>query len=57
VQQVTHNIGVAAQLNAAQLALLWGRAAEEVVSSLLSLRTIGYEVRSHHANPQIKPGD
>ncbi len=57
LQQVTQNVGVAIQMNAEQLAFRWECSTEEVTRSLSSLRTMGYEVRSHHTNPQMTVGD
>jgi DNA (cytosine-5)-methyltransferase 1 len=57
VQSVVRGIGVTAQLSAQGLALLWAVNAEDVFSYLLSLRSMGYEVRNHNTNPQIPKGE
>jgi DNA (cytosine-5)-methyltransferase 1 len=56
VQYVLRGIGVATQLSAQQLALLWAINADDVFSYLQSLRHLGYEVRNHNTNPQIPKG-
>lgn len=57
VQCVVRGIGVATQLSAQGLALLWGVNADEVFSYLHCLRGMGYEVRNHNTNPQIPKGE
>ena len=57
VQCVVKGIGVATQLSIQDLALLWGVKAENVFSSLQSLRSMGYEVRNQKTNPQIPKGE
>lgn len=56
VQSVVEGIGVATQLEALELALLWGVEAEDVFSYLQFLRSMGYEVRNHNTNSQIAKG-
>jgi len=55
--EVVRGIGVAVQLSASALAELWGASQEDVVPTLHFLRAIGYEVRSHNTNSQIRRGD
>ncbi|MFB2917081.1 DNA cytosine methyltransferase [Aerosakkonema funiforme] len=57
VQCVVRGIGVANQLSAKRLALLWGVSTDNVFSYLQSLRGMGYEVRNHNTNPQIPKGE
>ncbi|MBD2386898.1 DNA cytosine methyltransferase [Cylindrospermum sp. FACHB-282] len=57
VQCVVRGIGVANQLSAQNLSLLWGVKTENIFSYLQSLRSMGYEVRNHHTNPQIPQGE
>ncbi len=54
---VVSGLGVATQLSAQELALLWKVHADDVFSLLQSLRNIGYEVRNHNTNPQIPKGN
>lgn len=55
--QVVRGNGVAAQLQVRQFAYLWACPAEAVLPALRQLRRLGYEVRSHHTNPQIPSGE
>lgn len=55
--EVVSGAGVAVQLSASSLAELWGASQEDVMPALHFLRAIGYEVRSHNTNSQIKKGD
>ncbi|NER38882.1 MAG: DNA cytosine methyltransferase [Oscillatoria sp. SIO1A7] len=55
VQCVVGGIGVGQQLEAQQMALLWGVGVERVFSYLQSLRRMGYEVRNQNTNIQIRP--
>jgi DNA (cytosine-5)-methyltransferase 1 len=57
VQCVLEGIGVATQLTAPELGLLWAVNADDVFSYLQSLRNLGYEVRNHNTNPQIHKGE
>lgn len=57
VQCVLEGIGVASQLSAPELGLLWAVNADDVFSYLQSLRNLGYEVRNHNTNPQIPKGE
>ncbi len=57
VQSVVSGLGVATQLSAQGLALLWGVNDKDVFSYLQSLRRLGYEVRNHNTNPQIPRGE
>ena len=57
VQCVVRGIGVAKQLSAKDLALVWGVNADNVFSCLKSLRSMGYEVRNHNTNSQIPTGE
>jgi DNA (cytosine-5)-methyltransferase 1 len=57
VQCVTRCIGVSTQLTVQKCAEYWGVKEEEIFSHLQSLRSIGYEVRSHNTNPQIPRGE
>ncbi|NEO97821.1 MAG: DNA cytosine methyltransferase [Symploca sp. SIO2E9] len=57
IQAVVGGIGVAQQLSAQSLALLWGVEADEIFSHLQSLRGMGYEVRNHNTNSQIPQGE
>ena len=56
VQCVTRCIGTSAQLKAIELAERWGVKEKDIFFYLKSLRSMGYEVRSHNTNPQI-PAD
>ncbi|NEO30546.1 MAG: DNA cytosine methyltransferase [Symploca sp. SIO3C6] len=56
IQAVVRGIGVAQQLSAQSLALLWGVEADEIFSHLQSLRGMGYEVRNYNTNSQIPQG-
>ncbi|MBW4682773.1 MAG: DNA cytosine methyltransferase [Microcoleus vaginatus WJT46-NPBG5] len=53
VQCVVRGIGVATQMPAQKLAVLWKVKEKDVFSYLQSLRSMGYEVRNHNTNPQI----
>lgn len=53
---IIQKVGVAVQYTAAELAALWGLQKLEIFPLLKELRVIGYEVRSHNTNPQIKEG-
>lgn len=57
IQRVVERIGVGSQMTAQSLALLCGIEKNEVLSHLKSLRTMGYEVRSHSTNAQIPEGE
>jgi DNA (cytosine-5)-methyltransferase 1 len=57
IQYVVGGLGVATQLSAQSLALLWGVNTDDVFSYLQSLRQLGYEVRNHNTNPQIPKGE
>ncbi len=57
VQSVVSGLGVATQLSAQGLALLWGVNDKDVFSYLQSLRRLGYEVRNHNTNTQIPRGE
>jgi DNA (cytosine-5)-methyltransferase 1 len=57
VQCVTRCIGVSTQLTIQKCVEHWGVKEEEIFSHLQSLRSIGYEVRSHNTNPQIPIGE
>ncbi len=57
LQQVIAGSGIAGQLSASALAYLWHIDEAEVLALLRWLRTLGYEVRNHNTNPQIKEGD
>ena len=57
VQCVVGGIGVGQQLDAQQMALLWGVGVDRVFSYLQSLRRMGYEVRNHNTNIQISRGE
>lgn len=56
VQCVVRCIGIANQSSPKEFAEQWGVNVEDVVSYLHSLRSMGYEVRSHNTNPQILEG-
>lgn len=56
IRSVTQGIGVAQQLSANELSLLWGLHEKSLLCHLKSLRAIGYEVRNHNTNPQIPLG-
>ncbi|MCC6630414.1 MAG: DNA cytosine methyltransferase [Chloroflexi bacterium] len=53
VSQVVRGVGVAAQLSVRELAMAWGMDEAAALPGLRALRSLGYEVRSHHTNPQI----
>lgn len=53
VRNVVEGVGVATQLTADHLAMLWEVDAGAVLPHLKALRALGYEVRSHNTNPQI----
>lgn len=57
VQCIISRIGTSAQLKASEFAKLWGVEEKDVFFYLQSLRTTGYEVRSHNTNPQIPVGE
>jgi DNA (cytosine-5)-methyltransferase 1 len=57
VQCVVSGLGVATQLSAQNLGLLWGVHADDVFAYLQSLRDMGYEVRNHNTNRQIVKGE
>lgn len=57
LSDVVRRVGVGDQLSEQSLADLWNVRKEEVVPALHFLRSVGYEVRSHNTNPQIKKGD
>ena len=57
VQCVVRCIGTAAQLKAKEFAQKWGVKEENIFFYLQSLRSMGYEVRSHNTNPQIPVGE
>lgn len=57
VQCVTRCMATSAQLKVKEFAECWGVNEKDVVSYLQSLRSIGYEVRSHNTNPQIPLGE
>ncbi|MCU0518175.1 MAG: DNA cytosine methyltransferase [Oscillatoria sp. Prado101] len=57
VQGVVSGIGVATQLPVQDLALLWGVNTEDVFYCLQVLRGMGYEVRNHNTNSQIRRGE
>ncbi|HEY9834283.1 MAG TPA: DNA cytosine methyltransferase [Stenomitos sp.] len=57
VQHVVEGIGVATQLSAQGLGLLWDVNTDDVFSYLQSLRHLGYEVRNHNTNSQIPKGE
>ena len=57
VRCVVSGLGVATQLPAQKLALLWGVNADNVLAYLQSLRNMGYEVRNHNTNHQIVKGE
>lgn len=57
VQCVVRGIGVASQMPAKTLALLWKVKEKDVFSYLQSLRSMGYEVRNHNTNSQIPYGE
>jgi DNA (cytosine-5)-methyltransferase 1 len=54
---VVSGLGVATQLSAQNLGLLWGVHADDVFAYLQSLRDMGYEVRNHNTNRQIVKGE
>jgi DNA (cytosine-5)-methyltransferase 1 len=56
IQCVVRGIGVANQLTIEDFAFLWEVEAENIFFYLQSLRSMGYEVRNHNTNPQIKKG-
>lgn len=56
VQCVVSGMGVGKQLQATEMALLWGIEVEEVCDRLQDLRRVGYEVRNHNTNAQIPKG-
>ncbi len=58
--KVVSGIGVARNLDSMDLACLWGLAetdADRIEELLRALRGIGYEVRSHGTNAQMKAGE
>jgi len=57
LSHVVKGIAVATQLPADTLAYLWGITEGDLLPLLRWLRTLGYEVRSHNTNPQIKDGE
>ncbi|MBD2043766.1 DNA cytosine methyltransferase [Microcoleus sp. FACHB-672] len=57
VQCVVRGIGVATQMPAQKLAVLWKVKEKDVFSYLQSLRSMGYEVRNHNTNSQIPQGE
>lgn len=57
IQCVVGGIGVATQLSAQELGLLWAVKADDVFSYLQFLRHLGYEVRNYNTNPQIPKGE
>ena len=57
LQCVTRCIGTATQLKAVEFAKQWGVKEEDIFFYLQSLKSIGYEVRSHNTNPQIPAGE
>ncbi len=56
IASVVKGIGVARQLSAEELAILWQVNVDDVFGYLQSLRTMGYEVRNQKTNPQIALG-
>lgn len=57
LEKVVSGIGVAVQLSLDSFSEKWNLPQKNVISSFHFLRSIGYEVRSHNTNPQIKNGD
>ncbi len=57
LEKVVSGIGVAVQLSLDSFSDKWNVPRESIISSFHFLRSIGYEVRSHNTNPQIKNGD
>jgi len=57
IASVVEGIGVASQLSAEDLAVLWKVNVDDVFGYLQHLRTMGYEVRNHKTNPQITLGE
>lgn len=57
IQLVTEGVGVGKQLSDSQLAVLWNCDVDKLLDYLIVLRSMGFEVRSHKTNPQIKAGD
>lgn len=56
VQYVTKGMGIATQLSATELAMLWDVKDSEIFSHLKCLRKMGYEVRNNNTNSQIPKG-
>lgn len=56
IQSVVHRIGVGFQTTARELGELWNIKEFQVLPLLHQLRGLGYEVRNHNTNPQIKDG-
>jgi DNA (cytosine-5)-methyltransferase 1 len=53
IRQITNGIGVAIQMSAVDLSVLWKISESHIDSAMRYLRTIGYEIRNHNTNPQI----
>jgi len=54
---IVQGSGVSKQLSADAFGTLFGFAPQEILPIFEQLRAMGYEVRNHHTNPQITPGD
>lgn len=57
VKAITERVGVGQQYSGRQLSSVLNVLEENVYGELRSLRQLGYEVRSHRTNPQIKEGE
>jgi DNA (cytosine-5)-methyltransferase 1 len=49
-------VGAREILTAREFGRLWGVKTRVVLGHMLWLRSLGFEVRNHNTNPQIKPG-
>jgi len=56
VKHVLEGIGVRQTMALEKLAALWHLALDDTIDSLIMLRALGYEVRSHYTNNQIPDG-
>lgn len=57
IQLITEGVGVGKQLPGSQLAMLWNCDINKLLDHLITLRSMGFEVRGHKTNSQIKTGD
>lgn len=57
ISQIAQGMAVGKQMSLLEMADIFSTRPVTLESNLKNLRALGYEIRSHNTNPQIKPGE